>query len=368
MPIQLTLNTIIHFMAAITSMMIAIILWWYPNLVEGQKKSKQVLSIAFFSLFVWHILYFLNNTSSSPFDFSLFDVFIVFAVSIFMPLNYLYFNTLAKASTLNMQHSVHVVFPLGIFLIALYQYFLPTLWIAEIIIISLHIQMAIYWIMEVNLIQKLRNISKKGFIHINVHWLRWTVAYLVIQTMLFIPFFIFQMFGFYETFFLESITIEAICGLFLSLSLFLRPFLLFGIKDISHKELPSKIKTNPFTYPQTMVGKPKNVNEDAIEVYINSYHPYLKKDCTPSLLAKDLGISIDQLNDYLKRKNGLKFQDYVNLKRIQYSQNIIKEKAYHDMTMDLLAKESGFIDRHSFISSFKKHTGYNPSDYIKHFF
>ncbi|GGF30719.1 hypothetical protein GCM10011339_18660 [Echinicola rosea] len=110
-----------------------------------------------------------------------------------------------------------------------------------------------------------------------------------------------------------------------------------------------------------------SLEEQHIERYISKHHPYLMKDITFGNMAEQIGVSRNCLSNYMKKK-GVNFEEFINVKRILFSQNIIKERAYHDMTLDMLAKQSGFMDRKSFISSFKKHTGYNPTDYIKHFF
>ncbi|AWW32113.1 hypothetical protein DN752_19315 [Echinicola strongylocentroti] len=366
MPEHLTFYTSMLFVVAVTSIMITVILWWYPNVAEGQKKTKRILSLAFLALFLWHTFQFFGLSDQHTHLYHISKTGMLVSMSLFLPLNYLYFHTLAY-SNFNRSVIVHLILPVTVGIISIYHSGNRSDAFSDLALLLIHFQITAYWIMEVNLILKLMAVSKKGFIHINTHWLKWTVSYLALQVLLFLPYFLITLGGIQVPAYLHPSIIEVCSGFLLCLSLFFQPFLLFGIRDIKARDFSDRLHQNLVAKSLEGSKQPLSYEEEKIEKYVSRHRPYLNNGITVDKLALEIGISSSSLRAYLRSKN-LKFDEYLNIKRILYSQNIIKEKAYHDMTMDMLAKQSGFMDRNSFIASFKKHTGYNPSDYIKHFF
>ncbi|QDH80279.1 hypothetical protein FKX85_15040 [Echinicola soli] len=287
-------------------------------------------------------------------------------MALFMPLTYLYFYTLAF-SHLGKSILIHMVFPVTIGIIGIHHASNPKVISSDLPYLLIYLQMVIYWFMEINLVFKLFSISNKGLIHINSHWLRWTVSFILIQVLLFLPYFLVTLGMISLPQMLKPEIIGMLGSFSLCLSLFFQPFLLFGIRDLKPKDFSDKIHLNLLAKGLDRPSINLSLEEQSIERYVSKHHPYLSKDITLGSMAEQIGVSKNCLESYLKKKE-VKFEEYLNFKRILFSQNIIKEKVYHDMTLDMLAKQSGFMDRKSFISSFKKHTGYNPSDYIKHFF
>ncbi|AGA79482.1 DNA-binding domain-containing protein, AraC-type [Echinicola vietnamensis DSM 17526] len=347
-------------------MMIAAILWWYPNVTPGQKTPKRILAVSFLVLFSWHTFQFLDATYMEQGYQYFHKTMVLLSMSLFLPLTYLYFHTLAFSS-FGKSILIHLVLPAIIGIMAIHYVHNSNAITSDLPYLLVHLQMIIYWILEINLVIKLTSISKKGLIHINTHWIRWTLGFITIQSLLFFPYFLVALTGISLPPLLRPEIIGIIAGFMLSLSLFFQPFLLFGIRDIKSKDFSDKAHFNLLAKGLEKMNANLSIEEQSIERYVSKHHPYLNKDITLDHMAAQIGVSNNCIKSYLKKK-GVNFEEYLNLKRILFSQNIIKEKVYHDMTLDMLAKQSGFIDRKSFISSFKKHTGYSPSDYIKHFF
>ncbi|WP_215226840.1 helix-turn-helix domain-containing protein [Echinicola shivajiensis] len=100
---------------------------------------------------------------------------------------------------------------------------------------------------------------------------------------------------------------------------------------------------------------------------MNNHKPHLEKYFSIDQMANELGVSTNDLECFFWHQEGLSFEEYINQQRIIYSQTIIKKGAISQLTLDILAKKSGFKNRVSFINSFKEFTGYNAADYISHF-
>ena len=92
---------------------------------------------------------------------------------------------------------------------------------------------------------------------------------------------------------------------------------------------------------------------------------YLDKEMSIKIFSEKLGVDKDNLSIYIYNRFGLNFEDLVNKNRISYFIELIKKPQYNILTIDALAKESGFISRNAFYKPFKKFHGGNPSDLIE---
>lgn len=92
---------------------------------------------------------------------------------------------------------------------------------------------------------------------------------------------------------------------------------------------------------------------------------FLKKDFVIRDLSEETGISIHQLSNLINSEFNLHFQDYVNLKRIEYFKNKINDPEWKDLSLEGMAWGSGFKSRTTCFRAFIKHTGKSPSEYFK---
>lgn len=92
---------------------------------------------------------------------------------------------------------------------------------------------------------------------------------------------------------------------------------------------------------------------------------FLKKDFVIRDLAEETGISVHQLSNLINSEFNLHFQDYVNLKRIEFFKGKVNDPEWKDLSLEGMAWGSGFKSRTTCFRAFIKHTGLSPSEYFK---
>ena len=92
---------------------------------------------------------------------------------------------------------------------------------------------------------------------------------------------------------------------------------------------------------------------------------FLKKDLVIRDIAEETGISVHHLSNLINSEFNLHFQDYVNLKRIEYFKEKINDPDWKDLSLEGMAWGSGFKSRTTCFRAFIKHTGKSPSEYFK---
>jgi AraC-like DNA-binding protein len=98
---------------------------------------------------------------------------------------------------------------------------------------------------------------------------------------------------------------------------------------------------------------------------LNAKNLFLKKDFVIRDLSDETGISVHHLSNLINSEFGLHFQDYVNLKRIEYFKDKINDPEWKDLSLEGMAWGSGFKSRTTCFRAFIKHTGKSPSEYFK---
>jgi YesN/AraC family two-component response regulator len=101
-----------------------------------------------------------------------------------------------------------------------------------------------------------------------------------------------------------------------------------------------------------------------LEFFNNLY--YLKEKCSSADFAEAIGVNLEVLNSYIKNNYDMSFTDLVNKYRILYFIDLANNPESKLLTIDALAKQSGFSSRQNMAFFFKKFHGGSPSDYIKH--
>ena len=92
---------------------------------------------------------------------------------------------------------------------------------------------------------------------------------------------------------------------------------------------------------------------------------FLKKDFVIRDLSDETGISVHHLSNLINSEFNLHFQDYVNLKRIEYFKDKVNDPEWKDLSLEGMAWGSGFKSRTTCFRAFIKHTGKSPSEYFK---
>lgn len=92
---------------------------------------------------------------------------------------------------------------------------------------------------------------------------------------------------------------------------------------------------------------------------------FAKKDASLEDLANQLKVSAQHLSQFIQKKYAMSFSDLVNKNRVNYFFEIVQDPAYHNFTIDALAREVGFSSRQHLNKPFKKFHGGNPSDLVE---
>ncbi|WP_316636100.1 helix-turn-helix domain-containing protein [uncultured Flavobacterium sp.] len=92
---------------------------------------------------------------------------------------------------------------------------------------------------------------------------------------------------------------------------------------------------------------------------------FLKKDLVIRDISDETEISVHHLSNLINSEFNLHFQDYVNLKRIEYFKEKINDPEWKDLSLEGMAWGSGFKSRTTCFRAFIKHTGKSPSEYFK---
>jgi YesN/AraC family two-component response regulator len=103
-----------------------------------------------------------------------------------------------------------------------------------------------------------------------------------------------------------------------------------------------------------------------LKMLMEKKKPFLQRRYQIKDLAHDLNIPAYQLSGFMSHEIGVHFNDYINKLRIRYCEGLILSDSGLAMNLANLAFKCGFNNRNSFTKAFKKFTGQNPSDYIRH--
>ena len=102
-----------------------------------------------------------------------------------------------------------------------------------------------------------------------------------------------------------------------------------------------------------------------LENAIASKELFLKRNLVIRDLSEETEIPVHLLSNLINSEFNLHFQDYVNLKRIEYFKDKINHPEWKDLSLEGMAWGSGFKSRTTCFRAFIKHTGKSPSEYFK---
>ncbi|MBP6186126.1 MAG: helix-turn-helix transcriptional regulator [Saprospiraceae bacterium] len=178
--------------------------------------------------------------------------------------------------------------------------------------------------------------------------------------------------------------------------MFFHPDILYGIPRIAVKssnvlisnarpEVGYEMESNPFRANpeiamETSVGISMDYKSDPaiaqkdfeylklyqspLEDYLEQRQPYLNEGYSIRDMADDTGIPQHHLSALLNKIYGVRFNDFVNLYRIDYLDRKIKEGEFQNLSMDGIAQKAGFGSRSTLFNSIKKHKGVAPTDFF----
>ncbi|CAM3583513.1 helix-turn-helix domain-containing protein [Flavobacterium chungbukense] len=127
----------------------------------------------------------------------------------------------------------------------------------------------------------------------------------------------------------------------------------------------SKETKNVITITNELTSEKREDYLLKLDHVLNSKNLFLKKDFVIRDLSDETGISVHHLSNLINSEFGLHFQDYINLKRIEYFKDKINDPEWKDLSLEGMAWGSGFKSRTTCFRAFIKHTGKSPSEYFK---
>jgi AraC-like DNA-binding protein len=93
---------------------------------------------------------------------------------------------------------------------------------------------------------------------------------------------------------------------------------------------------------------------------MQEFRPFLKQDCNLDKMSKLLGIPVHHLGYYFREVKKQPFTDYRNEWRVEYSKKLIIDGLSDFMTLEAIGLLSGFSNRNTFFTAFKKIEGISP--------
>lgn len=125
----------------------------------------------------------------------------------------------------------------------------------------------------------------------------------------------------------------------------------FGTKKekYSHSILPS--------------DKYQNLENDIIAI-MEEQQLYLDAELNLGMLAQKLGHSNQILSQYLNQSLNTSFYDFVNDYRLRQAKRMLIDPNFGYLTIEAIAKESGFKSKSTFYSFFKRKMGLTPKQYV----
>jgi AraC-like DNA-binding protein len=135
------------------------------------------------------------------------------------------------------------------------------------------------------------------------------------------------------------------------------------------KKPPSEIKETVSLFKKVQKDEleEKKINDliEKIEKYVLENKVYLDPKYSIQSLSADLEVPVYQLSPLINNYFEETYNAWINRYRIQHFISLCNEPLKKELTLEALAKESGFSNRTTFINSFKKVTGTTPSSYLK---
>lgn len=118
--------------------------------------------------------------------------------------------------------------------------------------------------------------------------------------------------------------------------------------------------------------KPKRVSQtrmdelnERLQILINAEKLYLDNDLNLPKLAKSLNASCNETSFVINELYGCNFYNFINKYRIEEAKKMLLSEKHSQLNILGIAYESGFSSKTTFNTTFKKHTGFSPSDFVK---
>ena len=106
--------------------------------------------------------------------------------------------------------------------------------------------------------------------------------------------------------------------------------------------------------------------EENIRNHFLRNKPFLKHGYSLRMLSEEIHLPLHQVSAFINSYYKMNFNDFVNEYRILSCIEKLLKKEWEFKKLESIAEETGFNNRNTFTSAFKKATGLNPSEFIKY--
>jgi len=106
--------------------------------------------------------------------------------------------------------------------------------------------------------------------------------------------------------------------------------------------------------------------QENIRDHFSRNKPFLKHGYSLRMLSEEIHLPLHQLSAFINSYYKMNFNDFVNEYRILSCIEKLLKKEWELKKLESIAEDSGFSNRNTFTSAFKKATGLNPSEFIKY--
>ena len=125
------------------------------------------------------------------------------------------------------------------------------------------------------------------------------------------------------------------------------------------KEIPSIFEIQP----ELLVAMALDNEAMALDEKMKTDQAYLSPDFDLATMAKLVNMPSAKLSKQIKMYYGISFAEYINRLRIHHF--LLQREFFDQYTLETYIYQSGFANRSTFYTAFKKYVGVNPSFYLK---
>lgn len=134
------------------------------------------------------------------------------------------------------------------------------------------------------------------------------------------------------------------------------------IKQVSEKEIEVE--------KEAPVDDPKHQDKIQqiflqIEELVVDQQLFLNYDISVALIAKELEVNMKYVSQAVNLGAGMNFNNYINAKRVSFSQELLKEGDAEKLSIEGIANKSGFRSKSAFNRAFKRISGLTPTEFLK---
>jgi len=105
--------------------------------------------------------------------------------------------------------------------------------------------------------------------------------------------------------------------------------------------------------------------DSMVRQFLTENKPFLQHGYSLRHLSEDIHLPLHHLSAFINRYYQMNFNDFINEYRVHFCKVKIMNDEWKIKKLEAIAEESGFNNRNTFTSAFKKVTGQNPSEYLK---